>query len=114
MGESMSEEAIPYKTIEEFYEAIRKDVPEIMEAYSKEEKVKRTITVPRTFDTVLHRVMRADLLRLHDMEMNYNDLLVAFAMIGLAAWSSKEVITKLSDEANFLDAYEEIKKIEET
>jgi hypothetical protein len=109
----MSETTIPYETIEEFYEAIKKHVPEIMKYYSKEEKVKRTITVPRVFDTVFHGVIRGNMLRLHDTEINYNDLLVGFAMIGLARWASESVITKLGDDADFLNAYNEVRKREE-
>ena len=106
----MSKETIPYETIEEFYEAIKKDIPEIMESYSAEQKVKRTITVPKVFDAVFHRVIRGDLLRLHDAEINYNDLLVGFAMIGLATWCSESVIKKLGDNVDFLNAYDEVRK----
>jgi hypothetical protein len=108
----MSATSIPYETIEEFCDAVKVDIPEIMECYSEEEKVKRTITVPKVFDDVFHGVIRGKLLQLHKAEINYNDLLVAFAMIGLATWASGSVIKELADDADFLKAYDEVKKRE--
>jgi len=81
-----------------------------MQCYSKEGKVKRIITIPRVIDTVFHRVIRGDLLRLHGAEINYNDLLVGFAMIELATWASENARRKLGDDADFLHAYDEARR----
>ena len=106
----MSENILPYKTIEEFYEGIKEDIPSIMGCFTKRDKVKRTITVPRGFDTILHRTIRADLLRFHGIELNYNDLLVGFALIGLAAVTSDDVAQKLADEVDALNAIDEARQ----
>ena len=106
----MSEDAIPYANIEDFYEGIKRDIPEIMRCYSKEDKVKRTISVPKAFDTIMHRKIRADLLRFHGVELHYRDLLVGFAMIGLATWTSNDVVKELVDDLNVLNAIDEARK----
>jgi hypothetical protein len=104
----MTQDTIPYEAIEDFYEGIKEDIPDIIRSFAIEkDKVKRTITLPKTFDTVFHRVIRADLLRLHGVEITYSDLLTGFAMVGLATLSSKKVIEDLSKDADLLNAYDE-------
>ncbi|MGA2681513.1 MAG: hypothetical protein ABSF44_06900 [Candidatus Bathyarchaeia archaeon] len=107
----MQEDIVPYENIDEFYEAVKKAVPEIIRKFGKE-RVKRTITVPKAFDTVFRRSLRADLLRRYDMELDYNELLVAFAMIGLATLGSESVLKKLCNDLDIIDAYEEVKNQE--
>lgn len=109
-GEPMSEDTIPYENMEDFYTGIKKDIPEIMGSFSKEDKVKRTISVPKVFDTVFHRKIRADLLRFHGVELNYRDLLVGFAMIGLATWTSDNVVKELVEDVDVLNAIDETRK----
>lgn len=105
----MTGDTIPYETIEEFYEGLTEQLSDIMQSFKKESRVKRTITVPKTFDDVLHRVIRADLLKFLGVEVTYSDLLAGFAMFGFAKVASKEVVNTLSGKLDFLDAYDKAK-----
>lgn len=106
----MSEDKVPYDVPEEFYEAIREDIPSLMGTFPEEEKVKRTIVVPKVFDMLLNRKLRADLLRFYGEELNYSDLLVGFALIGLATWMSENLVEKTAGDLNILDAFDEARK----
>jgi len=104
-GERMS-----YENMEDFYEGIKEDIPGIMECFAESDKVKRTVTVPKAFDTILHRTVRADLLRFHGVEMTYSDLLVGFAVIGIATLTSENVAQELADQVDALRAIDEARQ----
>lgn len=106
----MVEETFPYESYEEFYEAIKDDIPTLMESFPEESKVRKTIVVPRVFDTLLNRKLRGDLLRFYGMELNYSDLLIGFAMIGIATWMSNDLVQKVAGDLNILDAFDEALK----
>lgn len=99
-----------YESMDEFREGIKEHFPGIINEFKREDgKVTRTLTLPKTFDTVFLRAIRADLLKFQDMEFTISNLLVGFAMVGLAAMTSDEIVNELSKAADFLKAYDESK-----
>ena len=109
-GIRMLEETFPYESSEEFYEAIKDDIPSLMESFPEESKIRKTIVVPRVFDMMLNRKIRGDLLRFYGIELNYSDLLIGFAMIGIATWISNDLVQKIVGDLNILDAFDEARK----
>ena len=54
--------------------------------------------------------LRADMLRFYGEELNYSDLLVGFAMIGLATWMSENLVEKIAGDLNILDVFDQARK----
>jgi hypothetical protein len=106
----MSEETYWYENLEEFYKGIKEDIPSVMDSFPEEEKIKRTIVVPKVFDMLLNRKLRADLLRFHGVELNYSDLLVGFALIGIAHLTSENLAHEIAGDLDILDAFDEARK----
>jgi hypothetical protein len=106
----MTERQIPDKESKEFFEDIKERIPKIMESFPEEDKVRRTVVVPRVFDDALYRSIAPDLLRFYGKKIDYSDLLVGFAMMGLATVTSEQLIEKLANDVDILEAFDEARQ----
>jgi hypothetical protein len=108
----MVEDDGTFKDFDSFLKFVETEIPKIVGAFEEKEenRAKRTLSIPTTFDEVFRQVITGKLLQKH-VEISYSDLVVGFALIGLVKMASDDIKEKICDELDFIHGFDKVEKI---